>query len=206
MLGVQEEVEVHGLDGLGRRLFAFEHVEEVGGVTEVVTRGYGVVAVADAVMRGDDAGELRDEALRLADVGVAGVVLDVGVEGSDCGGGGAQDVHGVSVLDEPDYIEDLRGESAVLDEPRVEVGELLFGGKVAVEEEVADLFEIGVLSQVMNVVTAIEQYACFAIDKARLCGIEYDVLQASRQRSFHFREPPILIFSAKKYPGQFPGW
>jgi hypothetical protein len=63
MLSVEQEVEVHGVDGFLARLLAFEHVEEVGGVRKRGQWRHWLEAAADAVVGGDDGGDLGGEAL-----------------------------------------------------------------------------------------------------------------------------------------------
>ena len=52
------------------------------------------LALADAIEDGDDHGDLRGEAIGLADVGVVGEAVVVGVEDGEQADGGAQDLHG----------------------------------------------------------------------------------------------------------------
>ena len=132
VLGVEQEVEVHGGDGVGVGLFAVDHVEEVGGVGEVLSGGDGLEAVSDAVMGGDDGGCDGRQPLGLAYVGGLGHVLGVGVEGGEGADGGAQDVHGVGLLHDLDDVDDAGRQGAVAGRRFLKASSLLrWGGRRA---------------------------------------------------------------------------
>ena len=54
MFGVQNEVAVDQLRGVGARLLTGQHPQQIGGVAERGVRLDRLEAVADARMRGDD--------------------------------------------------------------------------------------------------------------------------------------------------------
>src|SRR3990172_5181649 len=201
VLGVEKEVEVHRLNGLSARLAAFEHVEEVRGAAKVLARSDGIESVADTVVGGDDGWELGDEALRFAEIGLARVVVDVRVEGGESGDGGAQGVHGVGDLDKADDLDDGGGKGPLAPEPASELLELCAGRQSAVEEEVADLLEVGALRQVVDRAAAVEEDAGLAVDEARLSCVENYVAEAAGKGGLHLGVLP-LPWSGSKIPFQ----
>ena len=93
VVGVEDEGDVEGAGGGGGGLLAVEHPEEVGCVRESVVGVDDGFDLADAVEDGDDHGDLRGEAVGLADVGVVRAVGFVGVVDAEERDGGAEDFH-----------------------------------------------------------------------------------------------------------------
>ena len=92
MLGVEDQRHVERLHFLRRRLGVAEHVEEVRGLAEVLARGDGLQSLREAVVIGDGDGDLREQSLGLAEVGVVRVVGRVLVEVAERGDRGAESV------------------------------------------------------------------------------------------------------------------
>jgi len=93
VLGVQDECRV---DGPGRgfvRSPPIQHVEEIGGVTELRRRRDRVLAAADAVPGGDNGRELGDQPMGHSQGGLPGVFRDVGVVVGEHGHRCLKDVH-----------------------------------------------------------------------------------------------------------------
>ncbi len=178
MLGVEDEVEVHAGDGLCARRLAREHVEEVGGVRQVLARRHRLQALADALVRRHDRRRLRRQALGLAQVRGLRHVLGVGVERGERRHARAQHVHRVRALVQANGLDDLGRDRAAAAQALVEGVQLLLHRQHAVDQEVADLFEAGLRRQVVDVVAAVEEDALLAVDEARLRAVEIDVLQA----------------------------
>ena len=113
VVGVEDEGDVEGAGGGVGGLFAVEHPEEVGGVRESGVGFDDGLALADAIEDGDDHGDLRGEAVGLADVGVVRAVGFVGVVDAEEGDGGAEDLHGRGVCgDAAEEVDDLGVELA----------------------------------------------------------------------------------------------
>ncbi len=102
MLSVEDEGDIHDLLGFWGWLFSGHHVEEVGGMREVIAGSDEVLAL-DAVLHvSDDGRDLGEETLGFAEVCFWCVVLAVRIDMCLDGDGGTQDVHrdGVLVVDE----------------------------------------------------------------------------------------------------------
>ena len=88
VLGVEDERDIEGLHFLGSGFGLAEHVEEVRGLAEVLARQDWEEPLGEAVVVGDGDGDLREEPLGLAEIGVVGVVGGVLVEMAEGGDGG----------------------------------------------------------------------------------------------------------------------
>ena len=99
MLGVEHHREVEGLAHRGGRDLAVDHVQEIGGVIEIVAGRDQRQALGDPLAKGDGRRHLGDQPLGLADVG--GVVgrrrVVVGVEMGQHAHRAAEHVHGMDV-------------------------------------------------------------------------------------------------------------
>src|SRR5690606_32661221 len=171
VLGVENHRDVeHALCEVAR-LLAGEHVEEVRGVAEVVTRGDGFVAAAEPVVRGEDGGHLGGEAGgRLLQLRVRKVAR-LRVLGAEQLDGDFERAHRPDFG--PDFAEDALDEvveAAFGVELRLEFVELLLVREALIPEEVGNLFEGGVLGQVVDVVARVNQLAFQPIDSAELGG------------------------------------
>ena len=99
--------------------------------------------------------------------------------GIECGKGGdprPEGVHGVAVLD---YVQDLVHfirDVPVKPELRVKVPEFGRVGKLPHEQQVHDLFEGGLFSQVVDVVTPVQQLAHFTVYETGLAGVQVYIL------------------------------
>src|SRR5262249_46468502 len=93
VVGVQDERDVERLHGEVGRLLARHHVEKVRREVELRIRRDRRLAAANALPRGDQRRHLRGEPDRLANLGLAGIVAAVGIEGGERGDAGAQHFH-----------------------------------------------------------------------------------------------------------------
>lgn len=130
---------------------------------EVAAWGDEVFAFNAVLHVSDDGRDFGEESFGLAEVGFWGVVLAVGIEVSEDGDGGAEDVHrdGVLVVDEfagvLEILLDHLGEFTLFDEFGFELGELGRGWFFTDEEEVGDFFEAGVCGEVCDFVAAVDE-------------------------------------------------
>ncbi len=59
MVGQQDEIRIEGGHGIGVRLLAVEHVQEIGCMSHAGPWGDGIVSVAQPLPGGDDGGDDR---------------------------------------------------------------------------------------------------------------------------------------------------
>jgi hypothetical protein len=169
VLGVEDERDVHDPLVLAGRLLSRHEVEQVRGVREPgIAAGVGVhegPAVDDGLHVADDGGDFGEEALGLAEVGGGVVLLRVRVEVAEKGDGGAEHVHrdggaaGEHGVRASDVVEDGAGERALEGDLAFESRELVGRGLVAFEQEERDVFEGGVLGEVVDLVSAVDELA-----------------------------------------------
>ena len=171
VVGVQHQDAVHGaredrvgLPWLGRH--RVQHVKEVLGVAEVVARVHEGLADRVLVGPGGDGRHLGDQPeggdpalLRIVDVEA------VVVEGRQRADHAAQDRHRVRVAAEP-VVEaaDLLVQHGVPRDALVELLELRRVRQLAVQQQVGDLDEVGLLGELLDRVAAVEQHALIAVD------------------------------------------
>jgi hypothetical protein len=91
----------------------------------------------------------------------------------------------VGVFDESNDVDDLGGEGAVGGEAGVKGLELCFPREGAVKEEVANLFEVGVLGEIVNGVAAVEEDALLTVDEAGFGCVEDYVLETPGKAWLH---------------------
>ena len=125
------------------------------------------LAFADAIEDGDDHGDLRGEAVGLADVGVVRLVGFVGVVDAEQRDGGAQHLHRRGAGgDAAQEVDDLGVELAGGGEMRGELGEFGGVGQLAEPEQVGGLFEGGALGELVDVDAAVGEDAGVSVDPA----------------------------------------
>ena len=166
MLGVKDEVLVDELCLFFRGRFAKQHVEEVGRVAEAWVWVDRVVAVPDSGVSGDDCGGLGGEPDSLPQRSLRRVVLGIGIVSRQGRDGRAEDIHRVSLLGQPDDVEYLAGKLPGAIQVCVEGVELRLRRQLPVHNEVGGLFEIGLLGEIVDVVSAIQQLSDVAVYEA----------------------------------------
>ena len=100
VIGVEDEGDVEGLGGQRRRLLAAHHVQEVARRLSCGFGATGGLAAADALPRRHQRGQLRGEAQRLSQRGLAAVVGRVRIEGGERGHAGPDHLHRGRLLGE----------------------------------------------------------------------------------------------------------
>ena len=167
VVGVQDEGDVESAGGGLGGLFAVEHPQEVAGVGEGAVGRNDFEALADAVVDGDDHGDLRGEVVGLAHVGVVRVVLFVGVVEAERRHGSSQHLHRRGGGGKgAQQVDDALVEGAGQGQLRREFAQLEFAGQAAVPEQVGGLLEAGVLGQLVDVDAAIGEHARFSVNPA----------------------------------------
>ena len=81
-------------------------------------------------------------------------------------------------LDQVDDLYHIVRDDSVGAQQRVEIGQLLLVGEVAVEQKVDHFLESRFLSQVVDVIAAVEQLAFDSVDEAGLGGVEVDIFES----------------------------
>ena len=163
MLGVEDHRHVERVHHL--RHLAERHVQEVGGVAEVVPRLHEVLAVPAALVVGDDRGQLGEQPDRFGQVGLGRRVGRLGVVGADDAHRGAHDIHRVrgqrQLVDDPlDVV--VQGPQRTLE--GLELGQLAFVGQLAVPEQVGDLLEGALRGELLHRVAAVQQRVGVRVD------------------------------------------
>src|SRR5262245_6997534 len=196
VIRVEDERHVEGLGGQRARRLAGEHAQEVRGqALPWVGRDQGPAA-ADALPGGHQGGHLRGEPQGLAQRRLARVVGGIGIERREGRDAGAQHLHGRGLPGQLAQHGDQLGRKAPVGRggQRLHVGlQLLPGRQRAVPEQVHDLLERGVLDEIIDVVSAIEQAPLAPIDEANLGGGNDHILEASLElaASAHTRPSPL---------------
>jgi hypothetical protein len=170
VVGVEDQRHVEGLGGDVVGLLARQHVEEVGGVAEVPARLERVVAAAEAVVVGQQGGNLRHHAPALppGGLGVPGVGVGFPLAGRQHRHARPEGRHGplAGLAERRQRVEDGVVDGALGGHV---VGEGLEGrgvGEVAVPEQVGDLLVAGLPGEVGDVVAPIDELPGLAVDVA----------------------------------------
>ena len=171
MVGVQQENLVerlrhHRVDLVGLAGHREGHVQEVGGIFEVVARIHEGLADRVFVGHGRNGRHLRDQAIggdqaltRIGDV--RGVV----VEGRERTDDATENRHGMSVAPEPaEERVDLLMHHGVDGDIALELHLLGRIRQLALGEEIGDLHEIAVLGELLDRVAAVKQLADITVD------------------------------------------
>ena len=125
---MEDEEDIHEPDVLGRWLLTCDHVQEVGGIAEVVPGRENLLVVLVPVYRCHDGAHLRGDGHGLFLLGIHRVVEDA--EGRDAD---AEGIHGVAVSGEgSQYVEHVTGHRHLREELGGEAVKLRCGWKVAV--------------------------------------------------------------------------
>src|SRR5262245_4163131 len=142
VIGVKDEGDVEGaLGGIGRDL-SVQHQEKVCGMGERTIRIDYRLALANAVVGSDDHWDLRGEANRLMNVGVAIIALLLRIVERKSRDNGAEDVHGQRVFrSQLQTMDDGRIKFALFFQAVTEITQLVAGRKVTKPQEVAGLFK-----------------------------------------------------------------
>ena len=175
VVGMQDQGDVEGLRVLGVRDRTVQHVQEIGGVAQVRIRRDGIGAAGDPMPGGGNGRELGGQPDGFAQVGFAGVVRRVRVEGGQERHGRTEHVHGCrAARDGPQQVQDFLGQYPAGAELRVEFRQLARAGQVAVPQQAGGFLETGMGGEVVNVVAPVEHSALHAIDETdgRLCGYD----------------------------------
>ena len=171
MVGVQDEQLVqhpgeHRVDGVPRRRYPERHPQEVLHVAQVVVRVQERLADRLLVRVRRDRRQLGDQPdrgdLHLLRVEQVEAVLVEGGQRADRRG---QHRHRVRVAGEPveEPAQVLMQQGVHVDQPD-EVGQLLGGRQLAVDQQVGDLQERGVLGELLDRVPAVAQDPSIAVD------------------------------------------
>ena len=156
MLGMKDEVLVDELGVFIAGLFAEQHVQEVGGVAEV---GIGVedfLALTDAPVGRNYCRSLCGESQALAERRLSGVVFGVRVVGRQRRDRGPEHVHRMRVARQPNDVENLCGKDSGRFQLRVKGVELSLSGELAIHHQVGGLLEVGLLCEIVNVVSTVQ--------------------------------------------------
>lgn len=180
MLGVQEEARVHDPAFVIFRFPAPHHVEEVRAMG-AVRQGRDVVLVLPVplVRRHDARGlnHLVERVTAVARGGMLDAVLDVA---RHVGHDGLEKLHGVGAHGESaDHLTDLRGNVPACPHPRAPRRKLRLGREPLVQEEVDDLFVVGVGRKVLDGVPTIIELALLAVDAGNGRLIRNDSFETS---------------------------
>jgi hypothetical protein len=180
MLRVQDQADIENARFLIGGHLAGQHVEEVGGVGQILTGFEGLLAIANARVSRDHGRQLGLDANTPVQVGrpiVSGIRTVVVAEGGDHGPHTVHGAQGRSQLS--DEGEDLLGQAALLSHGRTEAVQVRLAGKFPVPEQPGGLHEVRVVRQILEEVAAVAKLADFSIDLAdrRIRGI--DALESS---------------------------
>lgn len=181
VVSVQDEDAVHRLGQdrirlpvLGRDREA--HAQEVLGVGQVVARVHERLAARIFERPGRDGRHLRDHPVR-GDHPLLGIidVRAVMIERRQRANGAHHDRHRVSIPTETlEKAVELLVQHRVVGDVFVELGEFRGLGQFAVQQQVADFQEAGLLGQFVDRVAAVQQHALVAVDEGDLafagCG------------------------------------
>src|SRR5439155_1155823 len=181
VIGVQDQRDVEGLHGEGAGLPAEHHVEEVGRQVQLGIRRDGDLAAAQTLPGGDQRGHLRGEPDRLTNLGLARLVVVVGIERGERGHAGAKHLHRRRLLRQRAQQRDELGRQPARRrriQRLVEGVVLLLRRQRAEPEEVDDLLERGLGGEVVHVVAAVDQAAFAAVDEADVRRRDDDILEA----------------------------
>ncbi len=180
MLGVQDEVAVDQLRGIGARLFAVSIHSRLAAWLSVGVGRHRLETGADARMRRDDHRHLRGQPHRpcaasprancRAVSGSKAASADAAVRSTSIG---------CAVFDRADDIEHRRRQLARRLELGVEVCELLLGRQFAVEQQPSGLLETRMFGEVVNRIAAIAQLAGLAVDERAGRTVEIDTREAA---------------------------
>ena len=179
MLGMQDQVAVHQLRALRRRLATGDHPQEVRGMRQRHVGQRHGPAIADRLMRRHDHRHLRGEADALVARCLHGIVVGVGLEAGERRDGGAQHVHRVRLLHRLDEREDLPGQPAGRLQLGVEGGKLGCCRQFTIEQQVGRLLEARLLGKVVDRIAAVAQLPGLAVDEGGAGALEIDALQAT---------------------------
>ena len=176
---MQNEIAVDQLRGVGARLLAGQHPEQIGGVTERLVGRDRFLPFADARMRGNDHRHLRCQPHGLAQGRFARIVRRVGIECRQRRCRRAQHIHRMRRLDGTNNVEHRRGKLARRLELGVEARELLLARQFAVEKQKSGFLEARMLGQVMDRVAAIAELAGLSVDERAGRPVEIDAFEAA---------------------------
>ena len=165
VIGMEDKSDIERTFRSRRRSLAVEHQEEVGGVGKRAVGLDNVLAFADAIVGGDDHGDLRGQADCLVDVGIVIVALKLGIVKGQSGDGGAENVHRAGMTRSiAEQADDGCVELTLFGHAIAKFTQLLALGKAAEPEQVAGFLEVGVFGEVVNIDPAIGEDALLAID------------------------------------------
>ena len=167
MVGVQDEGHVHRSRRHVVRLCAVQRVKKVAGNRQVRARRDRLQSVAYALKGGNDDRESRRQANGFAQVGGARHVAGLFVVKRQRRDYRAQHVHRVCRLrDGADQLLNPVGELALAADLLFEVVEFAASRQAQIPEQVDDFLERGVLGEVVNVVSGVDQAAFNAVHVA----------------------------------------
>src|SRR2546430_2727148 len=156
VLGLKDEARVQDLGRARMRVLESGHPREVRGMPERGVRRDRLLATAPPDIRREDRRQLRRQPDRLAVLGLVGVVALARVLHRRRGDDRPKDVHWGAALGY--LLEDLpqeRRECPVFGQLRFEVAKLVFVRKIAIEQEISDLFVLGLADELFDPVAAV---------------------------------------------------
>ena len=179
VLGMQNEIAVDQLRGIGARFLAGQHPEQIGGVAERRVGGDRLLAGADARMRGDDHRHLRRQPHGLAQRRLARIVGGLRIESGERGRRRAQHVHRMRRFDGADNVEHRRRQLACRLQFGIEGRELLLVRQFAVEQQPRGFLEARMLGKIVDRIAAIAQLAGLSVDEGAGRAVEVDASEAA---------------------------
>src|SRR6185437_11356526 len=156
----------------------------IGRVRESTIRTNNFLTLANAIVDGHDHGDLRCQIVRFAHIGFVRVVLLIGVVKAESGDGGAQHFHrGGRGRETTQHVYDALVERAGESELGSKLTKLQLVRQNAVPKQVRGFLKRGVLSQFVNIDTAIRQHSSVSVDPADTRVGGYDSFKALSSNS-----------------------
>ncbi len=185
MVGMQNQRDVERALGSVRRRRAVEHKQEICRVRQVSVRFYDFFPLPDPVIGRHDHRDLRGQTDGLMNVGVVIASLKLRIVERERGHSRTQYIHGERVFrGNPQQVQDRSVQLALFRQPLPNFFQLVALGQTSKPQQVAGLFKIRVVGQVVNIDPAIRQYALLAVDVANAGSGGNDAFKALRARSW----------------------
>ncbi len=167
VVGVQDESDIERAFGGFGRLGAIQQQQKIGRVRK---RRIGIdhlLPFSQAVVGRHDHGDLRSQAEGFVQVGVVIVLLVLRIVKRQRRNRGAQHVHGRSVPGSGAHqVDDGRIQLALCRQLLAEFLQFGLRGQLAIPQQVAGFFEVGVVGKFVNVDAAVGEDALISVDVA----------------------------------------
>ena len=158
MIGIQVKNCVHHPRLPRLWLFAIQFVKEIACLTQLRFFRQSLFTVRDAVTVGNQCHHSCDQSDRFANVRIVGIVTDVFVERAQHRDAGAQRVHRVRRLrQKPQQFDHFLWQLALSGDLFLEFLQLLAVGQFAVQQQISDFLERGLVAHLVNVIAAVHQ-------------------------------------------------